>query len=60
VSSEGSGGVAFSCDEGPAATVNDAMSLEVVRTVPKGLRATTYVRPCRSEPRSLQACHPPL
>ncbi|GGT01421.1 hypothetical protein GCM10010270_86480 [Streptomyces violaceus] len=67
VSSEGSGGVGFSCDEGPAATVNDAMSLEVVemgadhaRTVPRGLRATTYVRPCRSEPRSLQACHPPL
>ncbi|MET8082248.1 hypothetical protein [Streptomyces sp. NPDC005303] len=30
VSSEGGGGVGFSCGEGPAATINDAMSLEVV------------------------------
>ncbi|MGS2589333.1 hypothetical protein [Streptomyces hebeiensis] len=30
VSSEGGGGVRLSCGEGPAATVNDAMSLEVV------------------------------
>ncbi|MEV5148132.1 hypothetical protein AB0L14_27975 [Streptomyces sp. NPDC052727] len=30
VSSQGGGGVRFSCDEGPAATINDAMSLEVV------------------------------
>ncbi|WP_030185478.1 hypothetical protein [Streptomyces sp. NRRL S-813] len=30
VSSEGEGGVGFSCGEGPAATINDAMSLKVV------------------------------
>ncbi|MFG2796375.1 hypothetical protein [Streptomyces pseudovenezuelae] len=30
VSSEGGGGVGLSCEEGPAATVNDAMSLKVV------------------------------
>ncbi|MDQ0757839.1 hypothetical protein QFZ32_008864 [Streptomyces canus] len=30
VSSDGGGGVAFSCGEGPAATINDAMSLKVV------------------------------
>jgi hypothetical protein len=30
VSSEGAGGVGLSCGEGPAATINDAMSLEVV------------------------------
>jgi hypothetical protein len=30
VSSEGEGGVRFSCGEGPAATINDAMSLKVV------------------------------
>jgi hypothetical protein len=30
VSSEGNGGVRFICGEGPAATVNDAMSLKVV------------------------------
>ncbi|MDQ0848005.1 MULTISPECIES: hypothetical protein [unclassified Streptomyces] len=29
VSSEGSGGVRLSCGKGPAATINDAMSLEV-------------------------------
>lgn len=31
VSSEGSGGVRLSCGEGPAATINDAMSLKVVK-----------------------------
>ncbi|MFD5476486.1 hypothetical protein [Streptomyces hawaiiensis] len=31
VSSEGNGGVRFSCGEGPAATMNDAMSLKVVK-----------------------------
>ncbi|MFE6623222.1 hypothetical protein [Streptomyces sp. NPDC057740] len=30
VSSEGGGGVGLSCGEGPAATINDAMSLQVV------------------------------
>ncbi|WP_189845443.1 hypothetical protein [Streptomyces umbrinus] len=30
VSSKGSGGVGLSCGEGPAATINDAMSLKVV------------------------------
>lgn len=30
VSSGGGGGVGLSCGEGPAATINDAMSLEVV------------------------------
>lgn len=30
VSSEGAGGVTFSCEEGPAATINNAMSLKVV------------------------------
>ncbi|MCL8015911.1 hypothetical protein M1L21_33115 [Streptomyces sp. AS02] len=30
VSSEGSGGVGLSCGEGPAATINGAMSLKVV------------------------------
>ncbi|MER6917988.1 hypothetical protein [Streptomyces spiralis] len=30
VSSEGEGGVGFSCGEGPATTINDAMSLKVV------------------------------
>ncbi|MFG2556960.1 hypothetical protein [Streptomyces sp. NPDC048581] len=30
VSSEGSGGVGLRCGKGPAATINDAMSLEVV------------------------------
>ncbi|WP_234048003.1 hypothetical protein [Streptomyces liliifuscus] len=30
VSSNGSGGVGLSCGKGPAATINDAMSLEVV------------------------------
>ena len=30
VSSNGEGGVGFSCGEGPAATINDAMSLKVV------------------------------
>ncbi|MFD5268919.1 hypothetical protein [Streptomyces sp. NPDC058335] len=30
VSSEGEGSVGFSCGEGPAATINDAMSLKVV------------------------------
>ncbi|MER5217908.1 hypothetical protein ABT063_47285 [Streptomyces sp. NPDC002838] len=30
VSSEGGGGVGLSCGEGPPATINDAMSLEVV------------------------------
>ncbi|MFI6013263.1 hypothetical protein ACIBAG_31360 [Streptomyces sp. NPDC051243] len=30
VSSEGAGGVGLSCGEGPAATINDAMSLQVV------------------------------
>ncbi|WP_173265614.1 hypothetical protein [Streptomyces pacificus] len=30
VSSEGGGGVELSCAEGPAATINDAMSLQVV------------------------------
>jgi hypothetical protein len=30
VSSDGGGGVGFSCGEGPAATINDAMSLKVV------------------------------
>ncbi|MET7686867.1 hypothetical protein ABZT06_02530 [Streptomyces sp. NPDC005483] len=33
VSSEGGGGVGFSCSEGPAATINNAMSLEVVDVV---------------------------
>ncbi|WP_137982400.1 hypothetical protein [Streptomyces violaceusniger] len=31
VSSEGGGGVRLSCGEGPAATINDTMSLEVVK-----------------------------
>ncbi|MGP3939953.1 MULTISPECIES: hypothetical protein [Streptomyces] len=31
VSSEGGGGVGLSCGEGPAATINDAMSLKVVK-----------------------------
>ncbi|MEU9189554.1 hypothetical protein AB0D14_34435 [Streptomyces sp. NPDC048484] len=30
VSSEGGGGVGLSCGQGPAATINDAMSLQVV------------------------------
>ncbi|MFJ4467738.1 hypothetical protein ACIP2X_09735 [Streptomyces sp. NPDC089424] len=30
VSSAGGGGVSLTCEEGPAATVNDAMSLKVV------------------------------
>ncbi|QOV41276.1 hypothetical protein IM697_24455 [Streptomyces ferrugineus] len=30
VSSEGGGGVELRCDEGPAATINDTMSLQVV------------------------------
>lgn len=30
VSSAGGGGVEFSCGQGPAATINDAMSLKVV------------------------------
>ncbi|WP_405856912.1 hypothetical protein OG407_09670 [Streptomyces sp. NBC_01515] len=30
VSSEGSGGVSLNCGEGPAATINNAMSLKVV------------------------------
>ncbi|MCX4853303.1 hypothetical protein OG426_02735 [Streptomyces canus] len=30
VSSDGGGGVGFSCGQGPAATINDAMSLKVV------------------------------
>ncbi|MFF7550024.1 hypothetical protein ACFZCU_41295 [Streptomyces canus] len=30
VSSNGGGGVGFSCGEGPAATINNAMSLKVV------------------------------
>ncbi|MFJ2264698.1 hypothetical protein ACIOKD_41685 [Streptomyces sp. NPDC087844] len=30
VSSDGGGGVGFSCSEGPAAIINDAMSLKVV------------------------------
>lgn len=30
VSSEGSGGVGLNCGEGPAATINNAMSLKVV------------------------------
>lgn len=30
VSSDGGGGVGFSCAKGPAATINDAMSLQVV------------------------------
>ncbi|MFG2456139.1 hypothetical protein ACGFWE_03555 [Streptomyces sp. NPDC048523] len=30
VSSAGGGGVTFSCEEGPAATINNAMSLKVV------------------------------
>ncbi|MFI6441733.1 hypothetical protein [Streptomyces sp. NPDC050759] len=30
VSSDGGGGVALSCGEGPAATINNAMSLKVV------------------------------
>jgi hypothetical protein len=29
VSSEGSGGVRLSCGKGPAATINDAMSLQI-------------------------------
>ncbi|WP_234365515.1 hypothetical protein [Streptomyces sp. RTd22] len=31
VSSEGSGGVRLSCGEGPATSINDAMSLKVVK-----------------------------
>ncbi|KUL23316.1 hypothetical protein ADL12_39910 [Streptomyces regalis] len=31
VSSEGGGGVRLSCGEGPAATINDAMRLQVVQ-----------------------------
>ncbi|MYU12910.1 hypothetical protein GTZ78_19950 [Streptomyces sp. SID8361] len=31
VSSEGGGGVRLSCGEGPAATINDAMSLKVLK-----------------------------
>ncbi|MBB4789276.1 hypothetical protein [Streptomyces rapamycinicus] len=31
VSSEGGGGVGLSCGEGPAATINDHMSLKVVK-----------------------------
>ncbi len=31
VSSDGSGGVGLSCGEGPAATINDVMSLKVVK-----------------------------
>ncbi|WP_254390629.1 hypothetical protein [Streptomyces sp. AC550_RSS872] len=33
VSSKGSGGVGLRCDEGTAATINDAMSLEVVEVL---------------------------
>ncbi|MBI0293173.1 hypothetical protein JBE04_01345 [Streptomyces sp. PRKS01-29] len=34
VSSEGGGGVGLSCGEGPAATINDVMSLKVVEIRP--------------------------
>ncbi|GAA1707764.1 hypothetical protein GCM10009680_55690 [Streptomyces yatensis] len=43
VSSEGGGGVGLSCGEGPAATINDAMSLEVVKI--HGTAAVLRIKP---------------
>lgn len=40
VSSDGGGGVSLSCEEGPAATINDTMSLKVVEV----LETTAVVR----------------
>jgi hypothetical protein len=43
VSSEGRGGVGLSCGEGPAATINDAMSLKVVDIL--GRSAVLRIKP---------------
>ncbi|MFI7413674.1 hypothetical protein ACIBU0_33960 [Streptomyces sp. NPDC049627] len=43
VSSEGRGGVRLSCGKGPAATINDAMSLEVVEI--RGTAAVLRIEP---------------
>lgn len=43
VSSKGSGGVGLSCGEGPAATINDAMSLKVVEI--RGAGAVLRIEP---------------
>ncbi|WP_262705726.1 MULTISPECIES: hypothetical protein [Streptomyces] len=43
VSSEGGGGVGLNCGEGPAATINDAMSLKVVKI--HGTAAVLRIKP---------------
>jgi hypothetical protein len=43
VSSEGGGGVGLSCGEGTVATINDAMSLEVVEI--RGATAVLRIEP---------------
>ncbi|WP_433890161.1 hypothetical protein [Streptomyces sp. CA-111067] len=45
VSSAGGGGVGFSCGEGPAATINEAMSLKVVHIV--GKTAVLSIKPAK-------------
>ncbi|MFE9682018.1 hypothetical protein [Streptomyces sp. NPDC006285] len=45
VSSDGNGGVGFSCGEGPAATINNAMSLKVVDIL--GTAAVLHIEPAR-------------
>ncbi|MFF3485541.1 hypothetical protein ACFYXC_20060 [Streptomyces sp. NPDC002701] len=45
VSSDGNGGVGFSCGEGPAATINNAMSLKVVEIL--GTAAVLHIEPAR-------------
>jgi hypothetical protein len=43
VSSAGGGGVGFSCEKGPAATINNAMSLKVVDVL--GAAAVLRIEP---------------
>ncbi|MGC9540012.1 hypothetical protein [Streptomyces sp. UG1] len=45
VSSKGGGGVRLSCGEGPAATINDAMSLQVVEILDTA--AVLRIKPAR-------------
>ncbi|MDL4814173.1 hypothetical protein QP089_07865 [Actinomadura sp. OS1-43] len=45
VSSENGGGVGLSCGEGPAATINQAMSLKVVKILDKS--AVLRIEPAR-------------
>jgi hypothetical protein len=45
VSSDGGGAVSFSCAEGPAATINEAMTLKVTRITPRS--ATLTINPAK-------------